>query len=711
MALNWKFDISTFKLLGRELITDRITAIIELVKNCYDANAENVTLTFSNTLDKGSASITISDDGFGMSEYDIKNKWMVIGTNSKRKEKLTPEPFNRRVVGEKGVGRFAIEKIAALCIIETKKQNDVFENKLTINWDLYETPSSGIPEDQALRQFTDIANPFEKKESNNNYHYTKITLSNIREEWSISDIDRVYKELSKLVSPFTTLRPPFVITIFAAFESNKIKNPYANGRTVINQAPNKYATKEITLKATSKYQEVAKHIDGKLIIKKESVKSFGPISLQLFYFDLSAKRQFGRFYQGGDIKIDGIKIYRDGILTTPFAEHKDKISEQRDILGIDKRRWSGFFDKISSRDIIGIVGIGKDSSPRIIDSTNRQDFLDNEEYRALKEFIIQQIIALENTLKFEKDKNKKLVDNHLIKAKDDSRNFTSIIQNLDKALQAGDLNKANINLDILSKRSKALEISVQKGISQQASERRDNERKENMFLSLMSIQTFALEITHIIKTSLSAIKRKVEYNSKHQNNPKRSHKIEEYNIELLKEINKLSEAINFMSDYTRSGEEWEDFNVTDTILRVFSNYNFILDKQDIELITDIAPEKLIIHYNEELFTIILNILIDNSKKALTNISNKKIKLQAYSDENNLILQLSDNGCGIPKENRDQIFNIYYTTTADDSGNGLGLYIARTQLTAINGEIELSDNSEFGEGATFIIKIPFKKEEK
>ena len=44
--LHFKFDVSTFRLLGRELITDRITALFELVKNCYDANADNVNITF-----------------------------------------------------------------------------------------------------------------------------------------------------------------------------------------------------------------------------------------------------------------------------------------------------------------------------------------------------------------------------------------------------------------------------------------------------------------------------------------------------------------------------------------------------------------------------------------------------------------------------------------------------------------------------------------
>ncbi len=122
--LNWKFDISTFRLLGRELITDRITALVELVKNSYDANAKNVYINFTNASTPDIGKIIIQDDGFGMSSKDIISKWMTIGTDSKRKNKYTPEPFNRRVVGEKGVGRFALDKLGTDCKIYSKKKNE-----------------------------------------------------------------------------------------------------------------------------------------------------------------------------------------------------------------------------------------------------------------------------------------------------------------------------------------------------------------------------------------------------------------------------------------------------------------------------------------------------------------------------------------------------------------------------------------------------------
>ena len=81
----------------------------------------------------------------------------------------------------------------------------------------------------------------------------------------------------------------------------------------------------------TKYDEVASHM--------------GPVRMRLFYFDKQGKTNYKKAYAGANI--DGVKIYRDGLITTPFAEYALERDKERDVLGIDKRRWSGFFDKIN----------------------------------------------------------------------------------------------------------------------------------------------------------------------------------------------------------------------------------------------------------------------------------------------------------------------------------------------------------------------------
>jgi len=85
MAKNIRFKISSGlkNLIGRELITDELIAIFELVKNSFDAHATTVTLTFENLLGENNSKITITDNGKGMSYDDLINKWLFVAYSAK----------------------------------------------------------------------------------------------------------------------------------------------------------------------------------------------------------------------------------------------------------------------------------------------------------------------------------------------------------------------------------------------------------------------------------------------------------------------------------------------------------------------------------------------------------------------------------------------------------------------------------------------------
>ena len=165
-----------------------------------------------------------------------------------------------------------------------------------------------------------------------------------------------------------------------------------------------------------------------LTTTKVPFRAMGPVKMTLYYFDKPAKRKFKDKYKGE--VIDGIKIYRDGVIATPFAEYADKNTEKRDILGIDKRRYSGFFDKVNSRDLIGYVDITRDENPNIVEATNRQDFVDNEEYRDLKGFIIEQLEELERWLTYEKNKDKEKTKSNLADSRTDLSDFVKEIKEI-----------------------------------------------------------------------------------------------------------------------------------------------------------------------------------------------------------------------------------------------------------------------------------------
>ncbi len=126
--------------LGRELVTDYITALTELVKNSYDADAEAVQIIFEN-LKSNDGRIKIIDTGNGISSQDIVDKWAVIGTNNKVRNTHSPK-YGRRYAGKKGIGRFSVERLAEYCTIVSFTETERYE--YFTNWNLYE--GINIPE-------------------------------------------------------------------------------------------------------------------------------------------------------------------------------------------------------------------------------------------------------------------------------------------------------------------------------------------------------------------------------------------------------------------------------------------------------------------------------------------------------------------------------------------------------------------------------------
>src|SRR5260370_8234794 len=91
--------------IGRDLITNEVIAIQELIKNAYDADATEVILTFRGPLSPGEGEISIADNGDGMRLEVIRGAWMEPATISKVRRVLTRS--GRRVTGEKRIGPFA----------------------------------------------------------------------------------------------------------------------------------------------------------------------------------------------------------------------------------------------------------------------------------------------------------------------------------------------------------------------------------------------------------------------------------------------------------------------------------------------------------------------------------------------------------------------------------------------------------------------------
>ena len=694
--LKWRFDVSTFRLIGRDLITDRVTALFELVKNCYDANAQNVNVIFENVgAGKKQAVIRVEDDGYGMSFEDIRDKWMVIGTSSKRARPYSPKPFNRKCVGEKGIGRFAVDKLGDKVSVITKKEGAEKWLKVDIDWTAYYTETE---KETDIRLFTDMENVYTYNDAENpNISGTKLIITSIREPWTKKEIEHLMREISKIVSPFANLSYPFKVRVIAPefdIDQESIRT--------LDDFNNATISLSIDFDETKKLQQSIFYDKEKSTFNYHLIplKPFGGIRMKIFFFDELARRNYRKAFPNDPI--DGFKVYRDGIIATPFAETNEIQDLKRDILGIDKRVYQDIFNRISTREFLGVIDITKNGNPQIIDATNRQDFVDNDEYREMKKFIITQLNALQD-YKVEMRQAKR--DNAQEGLKAASDDINSLVEAFnDIVAQKPEL---KLTVEPLIKQVRKTGRSVKTAISEQKKALEDFTRKENIYMSIMSLQQFAIKITHAVRTTLHQIRDRVEFFYRYYPDPEEEDLFILYSKEMYERFKVLNRVINYMLSYSQSNLTPEEVDLKNTFEEILGEYDDVFSREGISLQTDF-PDKLVLNANRQFFRDILQNLIDNSVKAMAKSEQKVIRC-SYEVQNDMLeILVSDTGIGIPQEDNEQIFALYYTTTELQGGAGVGLYIVKTRVQSLGGSVAVVD-SEFGKiGTTIKITIPFKK---
>jgi len=194
---NFKARSHILSLLGDELIGSDNLALFELVKNAYDADATRAEIRFEN-LGTDHVAIIIEDDGIGMSKETILNSWLEIGTDFKRGiNRKISQKFQRESLGEKGVGRLAVHKLATDIILETRTGNNHIGCKLSFNWQDLIDNAKYIEDTEVILEMVENLTFF------GNANGTRIILKNLKKKnWERGDIRTIYRTVNTLISPF-----------------------------------------------------------------------------------------------------------------------------------------------------------------------------------------------------------------------------------------------------------------------------------------------------------------------------------------------------------------------------------------------------------------------------------------------------------------------------------------------------------------------------
>lgn len=391
--------------LGEDLIKNESIAILELVKNAYDANASKCNVYF--TEEKGSIkNIVISDNGVGMSENTIKNVWLVIGTDNKKKILEGLHDGSRLPLGEKGVGRLGVHKLGRKISLISKTKDDD-EVLLTIDWSKLDTADS-------LEDFpVEISTNSSPSEFCNGNTGTKIIIEDLKCEWQKKQLRDVYRNLMSLNSPFGETSEDFKVEISSnnpkLFEGlPKFEDIISNGGLYFGSCTMKgsYVTEfayefkpwsTLTKVKSGRYVGLSSlgtldiNITGSRVVEgKSKLEEYdidldslhiGEIKFDIIIFEmdsailnyLNAEKTIIRNYLNEN---GGVRVYRDNVRVYDYGERDN------DWLGIDLKRVHRVGGNVSNNIILGSVRLKRAESTGLKEKTNREGFIEDETYSA-----------------------------------------------------------------------------------------------------------------------------------------------------------------------------------------------------------------------------------------------------------------------------------------------------------------------------------------
>ncbi len=224
-----KFSVDThlFRELGELLVGRESTALVELIKNSYDADATQVTV-YGENLGKTSGRILITDDGIGMMESTFRSGFLRIASRLKETGNRRSPCYQRRFTGAKGVGRLAAQKLAWNLHLYSVPYPDVYGSNAeavvaTIDWKAID---SGDTLDDAV---VDNAITIETVHSTEGAG-TEIELTNLRSRWTATEKTRVIHEVTTFQPPEVLLDfPPKILKHELLFGKPMVRDVLGNG--------------------------------------------------------------------------------------------------------------------------------------------------------------------------------------------------------------------------------------------------------------------------------------------------------------------------------------------------------------------------------------------------------------------------------------------------------------------------------------------------
>jgi len=733
------------KTLGEELISSETVALIEMVKNSYDADAETVLIKFNDLKSESGSSIEVYDDGHGMDINVIYDSWMVISGTTKKNNKNSKRK-SRRVLGEKGIGRFATSRLANELELITRVTKDDREIYALFDWTQFDNDELYLDEILFLaesRKAETITHgwPLEEYQENNskekrNHTGTALKLNQLKHKWERKDLENLKRGLSRLMSPFE-LKDDFKIYLelpapFQDFSAqitapDIIKYPhYKIFGTVTSDGHFDYT---VSIEASGNSEPfkgffVAKKtsLDWDVVHSERSAKeligedenesgktsssireiSCGPLNFEILVWDRDDLENVNQKIGGGirSVRRDldavaGVNIYRDGFRVLPYGE------PDNDWLRLDIRRVQNPSKRLSNNQITGYIGITADDNPGLHDRSNREGLDNNQAYDDLRDVMKAILTDLEELRRIERKPKKE-------KPTSDKPNQESLFSSPDfdtlrDTLKNQSVPKETIELiNTVENEWKRKVLQFKSVLSQ--------------YHSLATLGSIVDKVLHDGRQPLSTIQTEAGLGKEitQEYLPAESDSIQVTKKDIFEINTGFSRIVDQANVIRTVFKRIEPFGgrkkgrpkkyyieeiVNDTFAlfeRDIKDCNIKVDLPNTETLVSIDPDEL-----KEIFT---NLLM-NSVYWLDLVPRDKRKIFVTINrlaDTSLEIIFSDSGPGIESIYKNEVFEPYFSKKPDGVGLGLSI-VGEIVKDYYNGSVELLDTGKTG-GASFRIII-------
>ncbi len=410
LSQSFKARAHLLKLLGDQLIGDDRLAVFELVKNAYDADATRVNVSLE--LERDNPRIIVKDNGCGMSHSTITDKWLEIGTDSKRgKNRTRTANLNRMPLGEKGIGRLAVHKLGTELFLHTRAK-DGPEFRIHINWP--ELIDSSTYLDETLVTIKELKTPKHFRECTG----TRIAIYGLHNrDWSKKHTRSLKKLIISLLSPFKEMSGFDVV--FRVPGREEQLSDLLDIHDILDRSIWSYEFSinkkglfkwEYSYKPPSAFKRLKKRTlegegalgitdlldkedfprrgksSGMLSITSEDLKGIGAIngSFDVYFRRREVLNAQGSYQQIVDYLNEqtGVRIYRDGVRVFNYGEPND------DWLGLNAYRINDPSKRIGTNSIIAAIHLDLADSDNLHEKTNREGFDENDSFKRLKGIVL-----------------------------------------------------------------------------------------------------------------------------------------------------------------------------------------------------------------------------------------------------------------------------------------------------------------------------------